>query len=132
VAPRVRDAASAVADYMLFVDEANLPAMVRGSSGFAEMFSRKGPRDSKGRSLRDLDLEHRLVRYPCSYMMYSALFDGLPGAAKDAVYARLWDILSGKDRDKRYARLSPADRTAIIEILRDTKKGLPSSFSAQK
>src|SRR5947207_2336618 len=132
VAPRVRDAASAVADYMLFVDEANLPAMVRGSSGFAEMFSRKGPRDSKGRSLRDLDLEHRLVRYPCSYMMYSALFDGLPGAAKDAVYARLWDILSGKDRDKRYARLSPADRSAIIEILRDTKKGLPPSFSAQK
>ena len=65
-------------------------------------------------------------------MIYSALFDELPGAAKDAVYARLWDILSGTDRDKRYARLSPADRSAIIEILRDTKKGLPSSFSAQK
>ena len=94
------------------------------------MFPGKGPRDTKGRSLRDLDLEHRLLRYPCSYMIYSALFDALPAPAKDAVYARLWDILSGKDRDKRYARLSPADRSAIIEILRETKKGLPSYFQA--
>ena len=132
VTSRVRDAASAVADYMLFVDEASLPSLVRGSSGFGELFSRKGPRDTKGRSLRDLDLEHRLLRYPCSYMIYSPLFDALPAAAKDAVYARLWDILSGKDRDNRYARLSPADRSAIIEILRDTKKGLPPQFNAQK
>jgi hypothetical protein len=130
--PRVRDAANNVVDYMLFVDEANLPTAVKGSSGFAEMFSQKGPRDSKGRSLRDLDLDHRLLRYPCSYMIYSDLFDALPAAAKDAVYARLWNVLSGQDTDKRYARLLPADRSAIIDILRETKKGLPPQFTTQK
>ena len=34
-------------------------------------FARRGPRDSKGRSLRDLDLNTRLFRYPCSYLIDS-------------------------------------------------------------
>jgi hypothetical protein len=127
-AARVRDAANDVAEYMLFVDEAELPVPVKGSSGFSETFSAKGPRDSKGRSLRDLDLSHRLMRYPCSYMIYARAFDALPADAKDAVYRQMWEILSGKDAEKRYSRLSPADRTAIIEILRDTKNGLPPYF----
>ena len=71
---------------MLFVDEAPLEG-VRGSSGFAESFSARGPRDSKGRSLRQLDLQTRLLRYPCSYMIYSDAFDALPAAAKTAVGA---------------------------------------------
>jgi hypothetical protein len=37
-------------------------------------------------------------------------------------------VLSGEAREKPYSRLSPADRRAIIEILRDTKKDLPASF----
>jgi hypothetical protein len=52
----------------------------------------------------------------------------MPEAAKSAVYARLWEVLSGKDPDKVYQRLEPADRDAIIEILRDTKKDLPDYF----
>jgi hypothetical protein len=54
----------------------------------------------------------------------------LPPRAKDAVYLRLWEVLSGKETGQRYAVLSPADRTAIIEILRDTKKDLPSYWFA--
>ena len=128
VTPRVRDAANDVVDYMLFVDEVNLPASVGGSSGFAEAFSKKGPRDNKGRSLRDLDLGRRLLRYRCSYMIYAPAFDALPALARETVYGRLWDILSGKESDKRYAQFSVADRAAIVEILRDTKKGLPDYF----
>jgi hypothetical protein len=41
------------------------------------------------------------------------------------VYERLWEILSGKETDTVYARLSLADRRAIVEILRDTKRDLP-------
>jgi hypothetical protein len=38
-------------------------------------------------------------------------------------------VLSGEERDPRYqTALSRADRQAIIEILRDTKKDLPSYF----
>lgn len=114
-------------DYLLFVDEAPL-APVRGSSGFAKTFAAAGPRDRAGRSLRDLDLERRLMRYPCSYMIYSPAFDGLPTAAKDAVYRRMAVVLAGKDPAPKYARLTAADRRAVLEILRETKRDLPSDF----
>ena len=123
-----RDRVAEVVDYMLFVDEAPIASRMQGTSGFAANFSERGPRDSKGRSLRHLDLATRLLRYPCSYMIYSAQFEKLPTVAKTAVYERLFTILSGKDKDVRYQHLSPTDRGAILEILRDTKPDLPKYF----
>ena len=123
-----RDRVAEVVDYMVFVDEAPIASRMQGTSGFAANFSERGPRDSKGRSLRHLDLATRLLRYPCSYMIYSAQFEKLPTVAKTAVYERLWTILSGKDKDVRYRHLSPTDRGAILEILRDTKPDLPKYF----
>ena len=120
--------AAELVDSLLFIDEVPLPVKVQGSSGFAEVFSAQGPRDTKGRSLRDLDLSRRLLKYPCSYLIYSPAFDALPARAKTAVYERLWTVLSGKDPDAAYKKLSPADRQAIIEILRETKAGLPDTF----
>jgi hypothetical protein len=125
---RVKEAAQDFVDYLLFVDEEPLRSPVRGMSGFVEKFSAQGPRDSKGRSLHTLDLQTRLLKYPCSYMIYTEAFDNLPPAAKDAVYARMWQILSGAETGRRYTRLKPADRTAVIEILRETKKDLPVYF----
>ena len=122
-------AAVEVVDYLLFVDEAPLDG-VRGTSGFAERFSALGPRDGKGRSLRDLELGRRLLRYPCSYMIYSDAFDALVPAAKDAVYRRMWRVLSGAETAAKYATLSAADRRAVVEILRETKSDLPPSFGA--
>ena len=53
----------------------------------------------------------------------------LPAAVKGPIYKRLWAILSGQEQDPRYREaLSPADRQAIVEILRDTKKDLPAYF----
>jgi len=115
-------------DFLLFVDEPPLADKVRGSSGFDRKFASQGPRDHQGRSLRQLDLEHRLMRYPCSYMIYSPAFDELPAEAKDAIYHRLWQILSGLDKGEKYERLSAADRIAILQILHDTKPGLPAYF----
>ena len=121
--------ASEVVDHLLFVDEAPLAAPVRGQSGFAERFSAIGPRDRQGRSLHELDLNRRLMKYPCSYLIYSPAFDALPTRAKGPIYQRLWDVLSGAVRDSRYqSALARADRQAIVEILRDTKKDLPSYF----
>jgi hypothetical protein len=124
-AARVKDAAGELADSMLMLDEAPLDGAVRGSSGYAEWFAAQGPRDGKGRSLRELDLRTRLFRYPCSYLIYGAAFDALPPAAKQAVYARLGDVLSGRDTRKITQQLSAADRQAILQILRDTKADLP-------
>jgi hypothetical protein len=124
------DAAKEVVDYMLFVDEAPIPQPIRGSTTFAERFADRGPRDSRGRSLRQLDLNRRLLLYPCSYMIYSRQFEQLPTAAKSAIYRRLWRVLSGQERGEPYARLARADRTAIVEILRDTKPDLPRYFTS--
>jgi hypothetical protein len=59
-------AAREVVDYLLFIDEAPLLDRVRGTSGFTERFTAQGPVDRRGRSLRDFDLERRMMRYPCS------------------------------------------------------------------
>jgi hypothetical protein len=46
------------------------------------------------------------------------------------LYQRLWEVLSGAERGERYrSALSRADRQAIVEILRDTKPGLPAYFN---
>lgn len=127
---RVNEAAKDLVDYMLFVDEAPLAGAVRGGAGFSEVFTSVGPRDSKGRSLREFDLRRRLFRYPCSYMIYTPAFDRLPQRAKDAVYTRLWEVLSGRDKAPRYRTLTLADRQAVVEILRDTKPQLPAFFQA--
>jgi hypothetical protein len=125
---RIQDAADDLVDYALFVYETPLPDKIRGTSGYAEKFAALGPKDSKGRSLHQLDLDRRLLRYPCSYMIYSDAFEALPSAAKDRVYRRLWRVLSGQAKESRYAALTLADRQAIAEILRDTKKDLPDDF----
>jgi hypothetical protein len=120
--------ASELVDYLLFVGETPLPEKFESTSGFQQQFERYGPRDRRGRSLKQLDLESRLFRYPCSYMIYSPAFDGLPQATRDAIYTRMWDVLSGKDRDRKYARLTPQLRADIVDILLDTKPGLPEYF----
>jgi hypothetical protein len=55
---------------------------------------------------------------------------GLPAIARTAVYQRLWNVLNGQVTDERYRTLTSDDRTAIIEILRETKKELPAYWMA--
>jgi hypothetical protein len=122
-------AAAQLVDYMLFVDEAPLPGPIAGTSAFATKFNASARRDSRGRSLKDLDLNSRLLKYPCSYLIYSEPFDAMPPAARAAVYARLWEVLSGRERSERYNVLRTADRQAILEILRETKPDLPDYYA---
>ena len=125
---RVRNLAEYLVEYLLMKDETPLTGPIEGTSGFTEEFSALGPRDPKGRSLRQFDLKTRLFRYPLSYMIYSEAFDGLPAPVKAQAYERLYEILTGRDRTPAFAHLSDADRKAILEILRATKKGLPAVF----
>ena len=84
--------------YMLFVDEAKLRDRATGTAPFRAEFESRGPTDSHGRSLRQMDLERRLFRYPCSFLIYSDSFDALPAEARDPLYKRLWEVLSGQDQ----------------------------------
>ena len=126
--PALRDQVRDLADYLLFVGEAPAVVEVTPRPGFAEHLRARTPKDRRGRSLAELDLATRLLRYPCSFMVYADAFDGLPPEARDAVYRRLWEVLSGADAGPRYAHLSAADRRAIREILRDTKSDLPADL----
>lgn len=112
-------------NYLLFTEETPLTAPIKGTSGFTEEFAARGPKDQKGRSLRDFDLQTRLFKYPCSFLIYSEAFDALPKKIKDDIYQRLWNVLTGKDKTEAFKNLSPEDRRAILEILADTKKDLP-------
>ena len=56
-----------------------------------------------------------------SYLVYSEQFNALPPGARAQFFRRVRDVLTGTDSDKDFIHLSKADRTAILEILRDTK-----------
>jgi hypothetical protein len=116
--------------YMLFTDETKVYEPIQGVSSFTTTFPQRGPRDRQGRSLRDFDLQTRMFKYPLSYMIYSETFDAMPDVVRERVYRRLYDVLTGKDTSKTFARLSDGDRRAILEILLDTKPGLPGYWKA--
>ena len=141
ITPALQSSIEALVAYMLFAGEPPLTDPVEGVSSFTRTFAARGPRDRKGRSLRDFDLRTRLFRYPLSYMVYDAAFDALPGPVLDQVYRRLFDVLTtpgrGRSSDRGPQRgsrvgvgdrpsLTPADRRAILEILQDTKSNLPA------
>ncbi|MCA9075793.1 MAG: hypothetical protein KDA93_12215 [Planctomycetaceae bacterium] len=125
---RIESATEKLVDHLLFVDEYALEDPVKGTSGFAAEFAARGPFDEQGRSLRQLDLNQRLMKYPCSYLIYSEPFDHLPAPAKQAVYERLHRILTGVETDERYAHLTPSLRRDILDILRQTKHDLPDAW----
>jgi hypothetical protein len=117
---RIKSAGEPLVEYLLFSGEAHLTAPIRGTSGFAEEFAQRGPFDRKGRSFRDFDLEKRLFKYPCSYLVYSPSFAALPHEVKEYVFQRMHEVLSGQDQSDKFKHLSAADRAAILEILQDT------------
>jgi hypothetical protein len=122
---RIKDAGEPLVRAMLFCDEAPL-GKVEGSSGFEAEFEARGPRDREGRSLRDLDLNRRVFKYPVSYLIYSEQFDALPEPVKDYVYRRLWDVLTGADDSAPFSHLTANRRRSALEIVLETKKGLPA------
>ncbi|MCA9054073.1 MAG: hypothetical protein KDA75_09570 [Planctomycetaceae bacterium] len=121
---RIASAGDKLLEYMLFSGEFALIAPVAGVSGFADHFARQGPRDSQGRSLRDFDLTTRLMKYPCSFLIYSPAFRTLPPTVHDYVVGRLEKVLSGEDQSAEFAHLTPEDRRAIREILDETAPDL--------
>ena len=121
----VRDLANELADYLLFLTEQPPTVPLIAREGFADRLAARAPRDRLGRSFAQLDLETRLLRYPCSDMIYSPAFDGLPAAVKQAIYTRMIDVLSQPDDRLSTARVAAADRRAVLEILRDTKPDFP-------
>jgi len=118
--------------YLLFTEETPLTAPVHGAAEYVAQFAAQGVRDSKGRSLRDLDMQTRMFKYPCSFLIYSDAFDNLPDVMREHLWKRLHAILTGTDKDPQFAKLTSTDRQAILEILRETKPNLPEYWNPKR
>jgi len=125
---RIRSVGDPLVKYLFFSKEAPLTEKVQGTSSFAADFAKEGPRDPKGRSLREFDLQKRLFKYPCSYLVYTKAFDALPEPVKSYVYGRMNDVLTGRDYTRDFDHLSADDRQAIREILLATKPELAAAW----
>ena len=89
--------------YLLFTEETPLNAPVAGNAEYVAAFTKAGPRDSKGRSLRDFDLQTRMFKYPCSFLIYSEAFREMTPVMKDELLRRLHAILTGKETQPEFA-----------------------------
>lgn len=129
---RIKSSADRVLRYLLFCDEFQLTDQVVGSTSFAEDFAQRGIKDSRGRSLRDFDLKTRLFKYPCSYLIHSDAFAGLPDPVHSMIVERLVEILLGQDQSGDFDHLTPATRREILAILQDTMPELKHFEISQK
>ena len=118
---RIASASEALVRYLLFADEVEFSSEISGTSKFAEEFAAAGKSDSHGRSLRQLDLTKRLLKYPCSYLIYSPAFESMPAPVMEYVRRRVSEVLTAAMPPEGYERLTQDERTAIVEILQATK-----------
>lgn len=118
--PRLRKAIDDLVRELLFIGAAPFDGAMKGTTSFVQDFERIGPRDGKGRSLRDFDLRTRLFKYPLSFLVYSEGFAALPEVARRAVYSRIREILTESDTNIDFANISGPDRKAVLEILSAT------------
>ena len=122
---RIAQAGEELLQYMLFRDEAPLHGPIKGTSSFARQFARLGPHASGGRSLRQFELNSRLFRHPCSYLIYSSF---IRRPALITMKEFLWIAASNKSSPARTiihsayaAHCAGPDRQAVFQILRETK-----------
>lgn len=108
---------------LLFADEFALTNPVDGSSPYRDQFSKRGPFDSKGRSLYQLDLKQRLFRHGCSYLILSSQFDGLPEPVMQYVRAQMSSMLSNLQPIPSGVALDDAQRDNLQQMLKELKPG---------
>ncbi|MEM6279161.1 MAG: hypothetical protein AAF733_06760 [Verrucomicrobiota bacterium] len=113
-------------EYLLFKKEASLAGHVIERNPDFEADFRSGRLQTQdGRSLKDFDLEGRLMRYRLSYLIQSRSFLESPRAMKNEIYLRLWDILGSETAPEGFDYFDPGEREGIVRILRETHDDLP-------
>ncbi len=111
--------------YLLFADEAQIPAPgIEPDPAYRAAFLSTRRAAKNGASLKDLDLRTRMMKYRCSYMVYSPPFTGLPVPLKARVLHALSAALRDGSADANY--LPAEEKRAIRSILADTLPGMPA------
>jgi len=120
--------AKTVTRYLLFADEAPLPGKVEGDAAYQADFLRTQRATKDGLSLKDFDLQTRLFKHRCSYMIYSPVFTSLPTPLKKRIYQRLDAALNLKQSDKEISYIPAAEKKVIRAILKATLADLPRDW----
>ena len=102
-----------------------LPGGIEGGAEFQTAFQENERKSDEGRSLKDFRLYERLMKYRCSYLIYSEPFRHLPGEMKGRVLQRLHAILDGRDASGEFSHLGESERAHISDILTATLRGFP-------
>ena len=117
---------------MVFMDAADFQSPITGTPAYTENFMASGPVDDQGRSLRELDLNKRLFRYPLSYLVYTEDFRSLQPYALDYIYSKLAAYLSGEIDFEGRSQFSLAERQAALEILMATDPAFRNHLANRK
>ncbi|MCR9207222.1 MAG: hypothetical protein NXI28_03255 [bacterium] len=120
---QIAQAARQVLKAILFCDEEPLESPIETAGEFVSEFEARGPIDSKGRSLRKVDLQTRLFRYPCSFLVYTDAFDALQPTLRTEILTQLRTILTAETVPDQYSHLNATTRTELHEILSETLTG---------
>lgn len=121
-AGRVADhAADSIVECFLFTGEAGQGEDgVEGDEEFQKQFAAAIPRTEEGDSLADFQLNTRLFKYRCSYMIYSEAFRGLPDAVRTRVISRLKEIFQSPTANDSHPDIKAPERQRISRILGET------------
>lgn len=121
------EAAKRIAAVMLFENEANLGENgVEGDASFQDAFTRRFPKNRDGRSLADFQLNDRLFKHRCSYMIHSKAFKAMPVRVRSAVLSELHRILNSPPSPGNHPHITASERRKIVTILGETVPGWPS------
>ena len=114
-------AAQRIVDWFLYQNEAETGEDgISGDETFQQQFSATIPKARNGDSLADFQLNTRLFKNRCSYMIYSGAFAVLPDSVKKRVIAKLKKVMENHEADDAYPQIKASERHRIAEILRDT------------
>jgi hypothetical protein len=117
----LNDISARLTRYILFADEAPLPAnSVIPDPEFLQDFRSKRIATKEGDSLRDFDLNTRIFRYRCSYMIYTEAFRSLPTLILERFTERLLRALSEDSSSEEFSYLPKDEKQSILRILTDT------------
>lgn len=122
------DAARKIVDALLFENEAELGENgIEGDPAFQEAFTGRFPKSKNGRSLADFQLNDRLFKHRCSYMVYSKVFESLPPRVKSSVLSRLKSALESEPSPTSHPKIKSSERHKIAGILQETLPSWPAN-----
>lgn len=126
---RQSDAEDLLLRYLVFADEPSLPAPIqRAGSKFTTWFEQQGPVDTETGSLRQCDLQTRLLRYRLSWLVYHPYFRALPEDTRTHLLRRLWSGLTATPATTGFEHLPSDEKSAIVRIVQSTVPDLPECW----